>query len=284
MHIVLWDTRKLDVSKDFAGGFGVGQYPGYGGLRGRLIRRCFTRDWRPVGLLYAHLAAIFRRLGHTVQYVLDRTDVHADLYVFCPSLITLDLEREAIAQVRKQAAPERVLVVGTVASVMPEAFAELGVTVVKGEAEQLLWKLDDVLARPGARSNSARSMTSSVAFSRLVAVRAVAIPHRPTISGNSPAPHPAERGCAFHCNYAPYLVLEWGVRHRSPSGRRRNPLRDRTMGLRSSNSATRSSASIGTAYRPAWWNNSNGAAEDPSPSQPGSPMRPESSACSSASA
>ena len=24
MHVVLWDTRKLDVSKDFAGGFGVG--------------------------------------------------------------------------------------------------------------------------------------------------------------------------------------------------------------------------------------------------------------------
>ena len=31
-----------------------------------------------------------------------------------------------------------------------EAFAGLDVTVVKGEAEQLLWKLDDVLARPGA--------------------------------------------------------------------------------------------------------------------------------------
>ena len=44
----------------------------------------------------------------------------------------------------------RVLVVGTVASVLPEVFADLDVTVVKGEAEQLLWKLDEVLARPGA--------------------------------------------------------------------------------------------------------------------------------------
>ena len=42
------------------------------------------------------------------------------------------------------------LVVGTTASVMPEAFEGLGVTVVKGEAEQLLWRLDEVLARPGA--------------------------------------------------------------------------------------------------------------------------------------
>ena len=28
MHVVLWDTRQLDVAKDFAGGFGVGQYHG----------------------------------------------------------------------------------------------------------------------------------------------------------------------------------------------------------------------------------------------------------------
>ena len=72
MHVVLWDTRKCDVSKDFAGGFGVGQYPGHGGWRGWIIRRFFTRDRRPVSLLFAHLAAIFRRLGHTVEYAEDR--------------------------------------------------------------------------------------------------------------------------------------------------------------------------------------------------------------------
>ena len=42
------------------------------------------------------------------------------------------------------------LVVGTSASVLPETFADLNVTVVKGEAEQLLWKLDEVLAHPAA--------------------------------------------------------------------------------------------------------------------------------------
>jgi radical SAM superfamily enzyme YgiQ (UPF0313 family) len=217
MHIVLWDTRKLDVSKDFAGGFGVGQYPGYGGLRGKLIRHAFTRDWRPVGLLYAYLAAIFRRLGHTVEYVLDRTDVRADLYVFCPSLITLELEHQAIARVLEQAAPQRVLVVGTVASVMPEAFADLDVTVVKGEAEQLLWKLDEVLARPGA----------SVQLGTIEDLDALPFPDWSLFEpwrfriGYDFWKFPTaliqqSRGCAFHCNYCPYLVLEAGVRHRSP--------------------------------------------------------------------
>ena len=92
MNVILWDTRKLDVSKDFAGGFGVGQYPPGGDFRDRLIRWFYTRDRRPVALLWAHLAAIFHRLGHQVRYIEDRQPPPADLYVFCPSLITLDLE------------------------------------------------------------------------------------------------------------------------------------------------------------------------------------------------
>ena len=34
MNILLWDTRQLDVSKDFAGGFGVGMYRGHWAGRG----------------------------------------------------------------------------------------------------------------------------------------------------------------------------------------------------------------------------------------------------------
>ena len=59
MQVVLWDTRKSDVSKDFAGGFGVGQYPVRPGLRNGIIRYFYKRDRRPVALLLAHLAAAF---------------------------------------------------------------------------------------------------------------------------------------------------------------------------------------------------------------------------------
>ena len=50
MHIVLWDTRKLDVSKDFAGGYGVGQYHGRGGPLGQFVRYMYKRDYRPPAL------------------------------------------------------------------------------------------------------------------------------------------------------------------------------------------------------------------------------------------
>ena len=77
-------------------------------------------------MLFAYLAAIFARLGHRVEYVVDRPPRGADLYVFNPSLITLDLERQVIARLCWPREPQaRVLVVGTTASVLPQEFATL---------------------------------------------------------------------------------------------------------------------------------------------------------------
>ena len=67
MRIVLWDTRKRDVSKDFAGGYGVGHFPGRGGILGRVVRHFYKRDRRPVALVYAYLAAILTKLGKRVE-------------------------------------------------------------------------------------------------------------------------------------------------------------------------------------------------------------------------
>ena len=217
MHIVLWDTRTLDVSKDFAGGMGIGLYPGYGGWRGRLIRHLYRRDRRPVALLFAHLAAIFHRLGHHVEYVEDRIVRGADLYVFCPSLITLHVERQAMARVRAENPAAQVLVVGLVASVLPEAFDGLGVTVVKGEAEQLLWKLDEVLARP----------TATIQLGTIEDLDSLPLPdwspfrperfrvafdfwRFPTAYVQS------SRGCAFGCNYCPDIIQDNSTRFRDP--------------------------------------------------------------------
>ncbi|MBN1591244.1 MAG: radical SAM protein [Pirellulales bacterium] len=217
MHVVLWDTRKLDVSKDFAGGMGVGKYPRRKGFRNRLIRHFYRRDRRPVALLFAHLAAIFRRLGHTVEYVEDAVTPSADLYVFNPSLITLRLERDVIAQLLRANPTARVLVVGTVASVMSEAFSGLDVTIIKGEAEQLFWKLDEVLERPGAvvQLGVIEDLDSlPLPDWSLFEPRRFRIGYDfwrfPTALVQQ------SRGCSMKCNYCPYIVLENSVRLRDP--------------------------------------------------------------------
>ena len=64
-----------------------------------MIRWAYKRDCRPVALNFAYLAAIFRQLGHTVEYAEDNVPTGADLYVFNPSLITLHLEIAAMREV-----------------------------------------------------------------------------------------------------------------------------------------------------------------------------------------
>lgn len=217
MRVVLWDTRRLDVAKDFAGGFGVGQFPARGGWRGRLVRYAFKRDRRPVALAFAYLAAIFRQLGHQVEYSEDRVPAGADVYVFHPALITLSLERAAIERVLRETPQAKVFVTGILAHVLPEAFADLQVTLVRGEVEQLFWKLDEVLAAGAATINvgsvrdlDALPMPDWSPFG----------PRRFRIAYDFwkfPTAYVQQsRGCTFTCNYCPYIVVENKTRFRSP--------------------------------------------------------------------
>lgn len=217
MRIVLWDTRQADVSKDFAGGYGVGQYHGGGGLGGRLIRYAYKRDRRPVALVFAHLAAIFRRLGHAVEYSEDRVPLGADVYVFNPSLITLPLERKAMEAALRQTPRPKVLVTGLVAYALPEAFAGLDVTIVRGEAEQLLWKLDEVL---GAQHSTVDVGSVRELDSLPFADWSLFGPRRFRI-GYDFWKFPTgliqtSRGCTFSCNYCPYIIVENTTRFRDP--------------------------------------------------------------------
>lgn len=216
MRVVLWDTRKLDVAKDFAGGFGVGQFPRRGGWRGRIVRYAFKRDRRPVALAFAYLAAIFRRLGHEVEYSEDQVPAGADLYIFHPSLITLSLERQAIQTVRRQSPHAKVLVTGVLAQALPEAFADLNVTLVRGEVEQLLWKLDEVLAAGSTVNVGSVRDLDALPFPDWSLFE----PHRFRIAYDfwkfPTAFIQQSRGCTFSCNYCPYIVVENKTRFRSP--------------------------------------------------------------------
>ncbi len=218
MQVVLWDTKQLDASKDFAGGYGVGLYPRGGGLSGAIIRRFYTRDRRPVALIYAHLAAAMRHLGHEVAYCEDRLPAkQADLFIFCPSLITMHLERRAIAQLLRRFPTAQVLVVGPIASAMPEAFADFGATIVQGEAEQLFRRLDEVLGRPaGTVDLGSIDDLDSLPLPEWSPFR----PRRFRIGYDfdqfPTALIQASRGCPLRCNYCPYIVQNNRIRFRDP--------------------------------------------------------------------
>lgn len=217
MKIVLWDTRQLDVSKDFAGGYGVGQYASGGGLPGQVVRWFYKRDHRPTALTFAYLAAIFRKLGHEVAYAEDRFVQEGDLYVFNPSLITLQLELDAIREVVRTQPSAKILIVGILATTLPAAFADLPVILVQGEPEQLLSKLDEVL----------NHQQGPVAVGSLQNLDDLPFPDWDLFSprkfriGYDFTRFPTgliqqSRGCTFTCNYCPYIVIENKTRFRSP--------------------------------------------------------------------
>ena len=122
-----------------------------------------------------------------------------------------------MARVRKENPRARVLVVGTVASVLPSALEGLGVTVVKGEAEQLYWKLDEVLGHSGA----------AISLGTLEDLDAIPLPDWTVFQpqrfriGHDFWRFPtglvqSSRGCTFKCNYCPYIILENSTRFRDP--------------------------------------------------------------------
>lgn len=215
MHFVLWDTRHGGAFKDFAGGYGVGQFRGQG-FRAKLIERFYRRDYRSTSLVYGYLAAILRRLGHTVEYSLDETPP-ADVYIFNPALMTVPHEIGVIRQINRTQPRTRVLVCGTAAGSLSNEFSDLNCQVLLGEPEQLQSHLDQVLASKD----------------RLIPIGTVArlddlpfpewsiFPYRnfrvnydfwkfPTAYIQS------SRGCTLSCSYCPYIILENKVRTRSP--------------------------------------------------------------------
>ena len=217
MHVVLWDTQKNDVQKDYAGGMGTGLFRGGGRFGDWLISRGYRRDRRPVALNFAYLAGILKELGHTVEYVLDRAAAGADLYIFNPALLTLDLEHQAMQEILAKRPAARILVTGPVAFSMPEAFSDLDVKVVRGEAEMLFWKIDEVLASEDQviSVGSVKDLDSlpwpdwSIFNYRTFRMK-YDFWKFPT------ALVQLSRGCTFTCNYCPYIMVENKTRFRDP--------------------------------------------------------------------
>ena len=149
MNVCLWDTRRNNAQKDFAGGMGVGMPEKSSSFRENFIRRMYLRDYRPTALNFAYLVAVLKKLGHAVCYSLDEV-VPADVYIFNPALLTLDDEVKTIRSIVDDNPKAKVLVVGQVAFAMSEsisaAFEGSNVVVIKGEPEQLLYRWDEVLA------------------------------------------------------------------------------------------------------------------------------------------
>ena len=215
LRIVLWDTRHGGAFKDFAGGYGVGQFRGKG-IRARIIEHFYRNDYRSPSLAYGYLAAGLGKLGHQVEYSLEDTP-EADVYIFNPALMTLPHELNVIRQLNENSPQTKILVVGTVASTISEAFASLNCRVLKGEPEQLILKFEEALA-PGEQQLSIGTVEN---LDALPFPDWSIFPYWKFRVGYDFWKFPtayiqSSRGCTLSCSYCPYIILENKVRCRSP--------------------------------------------------------------------
>jgi anaerobic magnesium-protoporphyrin IX monomethyl ester cyclase len=216
LHIVLWDTRHGGAFKDFAGGFGVGQFRG-SGLRAKIIEYFYRNDFRSPPMAYGYLAAGLAQLGHTVEYCLEEMPP-ADVYIFNPALMTLPYELTVIRKLKEQSPRTEILVVGQVASTMPEAFAGVDCRVLNGEPEQLIVKFDEVLSA----SEQKVSIGTVASLDALPFPDWSIFPYWQFQVGYDFSKFPtayiqSSRGCTLSCSYCPYIILENKVRTRSPA-------------------------------------------------------------------
>ena len=220
MNVCLWDTRRNNVQKDFAGGMGVGMPEKSSNFRENFIRRMYLRDYRPTALNFAYLVAVLKQLGHTVVYSLDEV-VPADVYIFNPALLTLDDEMATIRSIVDSNPQAKVLVVGQVAFAMSDAilseFEGSNVVVLKGEPEQLMYRWDEVLSSNenvidvGVVADLDRLPMPDWSLFRYPDFRIMYDFWRfPTTFIQQ------SRGCTFKCNYCPYIMIESKTRFRSP--------------------------------------------------------------------
>ena len=217
MRIALCSTGNPAIAQDLAGGLGVGWASGQRSRAARWMGGLRRTRCRPVPLVVAYLAAVFARLGHQVVHTTDPDAVDADLYVFCPSLATIHLHRQAMTRLQADRGSRRVLVVGPVASILPEAFDTPGVTVVKGEPEQLLWTLDQVLQR----STTVVQLGAIEDLDRLPSPDWSPFPVsrfrvRRELTRFPTALVEMSRGCTQGCHYCPHTIFDYGVRFRDP--------------------------------------------------------------------
>jgi radical SAM superfamily enzyme YgiQ (UPF0313 family) len=110
-----------------------------------------------------------------------------------------------------------VFVVGAVAHSMGEAFDGLNVTILKGEPEQIFWKLDEALACSERTFDLGKiADLDLLPFPdwSLFSPRRFRIGY--DFSKFPTALIQQSRGCTLKCNYCPYIILENATRLRSP--------------------------------------------------------------------
>lgn len=205
MKIVLFDIRKSGDNKDFNGGFGTNfQVRTSLGTRSLSLVRS-KLETNPT-MSYAYISSIFKKYGHSVEYLCNKLPKAGDLFLLHVSLIRHNEEMVLLKEMKERAL-KNIGVYGPLASVKPELFEDADFVII-GEPEEVIIKIAETNKIPKGRIKSDPiEDLDKLPFPDWSIFTIKSFSLAPAISLKPCVFIHASRGCPYGCSYCPYLVI-----------------------------------------------------------------------------
>ncbi|HIK00232.1 TPA: radical SAM protein [archaeon] len=207
------ENPNLVLNKDYAGGFGGGFTTG-NSIFSKIFRSIRKRNEIWPLISYAYAGAIFRKEGHEVKAITNEI-IDADLYLIQPSMADYSNEIQYIRRIRKET-KAKIGVMGPFPKAMPHLFEPYVDFIALGDPESILIDIaktgnipeGQVQIRPVVLDELPYPAWDLFDYHKFG--NSILLEGRPTLFVQG------SRGCFYHCNYCPYLVI--GDKHsiRSP--------------------------------------------------------------------
>ena len=206
MKLALLDiksNRPECIRKDFMGGYGWAFNSGTSPAA-KLINFVKKRGENVPLLSFGYLATIFRNHGHEVVYSRDNVP-DADLVIISSSMVDYRNEIMWADNIRSQGI--KVGFIGPFSGFKPELFLDSCDFIVKGEPEKAAYDIARNAAIPnGIIESPGIEDLDSLPFPDWGIFPVKEYSYYPALKERPFLPVLSSRGCAYQCNYCPYIA------------------------------------------------------------------------------
>jgi radical SAM superfamily enzyme YgiQ (UPF0313 family) len=195
--------RPECINKDFMGGYGWAFNAG-DSFPARLINFVKKRGENIPLLSFGYLAAIFDKYGHSVEYLTNQIP-EAGLVIISSSMV--DYQNEILWARKIRSKGRKVGFIGPFSGFKPELFLDSCDFIIKGEPEEAIINIARSSIIPGGIVESkAVNSLEDLPFPKWDIFPVSDYSYYPALKERPFLPILASRGCAYKCNYCPYIV------------------------------------------------------------------------------
>ncbi len=190
------------VNKDFMGGYGWAFNAGVS-LPARMINLIKALGENLPIMSFGYLGAVFSKKGVEVEYG-ENEIPKADIVIMQSSMVEHNLEMKWARCLKR--AGMRVGFIGPFSSAMPQLFLRECDFVIKGEPEEAACRIAGGLVPEGIVESKFIDDLDTIPFPKWDLFPYKSYSYFPALKERPFLPILSSRGCAYTCNYCPYLV------------------------------------------------------------------------------